>query len=219
MKNVSVALTSCGRTDLLYKTLESFYKHNTYKIEQFLISEDKNENSNEIKKMIENNFPQVKLFLMENRIGQLKAIDFLYSKINTNYIFHCEDDWLFKKSGFIEKSIDILESDDKILQVHIRSPTDLNGQPVTAPYNTANNIPVRKLHYNFMNIWHGFSFNPGLRHKSTMSLIEKFSNFKYEYEFSIFYKNLGFYAVVIDDPSGFVEHIGWNRHVVDPYGV
>lgn len=219
MNSVSVALTSCGRVDLLYKTLDSFFKYNTYKIDNFFITEDKNNNSDQVKNMIEKYFPQVTLIVTESRIGQLKAVDLLYSKINTDYIFHCEDDWLFKKEGFIEKSINILESDDKILQVHIRAPTDLNGQPTTEPYFINQNIAVRKLHYNFMDIWHGFSFNPGLRKKSVVSLIEKFSNFKYEYEFSIFYKNLGFYAVVIDQPSGFVEHIGWNRHIVDPYGV
>lgn len=218
MKNVTVTLTSCGRPDLLYKTLDSFFKFNSYKIDNFFITEDKNDNSTEIKKMIEKYFPEIKLIITENRIGQLKAVDLLYSKVNTDYIFHCEDDWNFKKTGFIESSLYALQNDPKILQVHLRAPSDLNGHPVSNSYSIGE-VQIRKLIYDYMGIWHGFSFNPGLRRKIEMDMIGKFSKFKYEHEFSAFFKNLGFYAIVLDEPDGYVEHIGWNRHVIDPYGV
>ena len=38
-------------------------------------------------------------------IVSIKSIDSVYSTIDTEYIFHCEDDWEFYDSSFIEKSL------------------------------------------------------------------------------------------------------------------
>lgn len=40
MDKVTVCLTSCGRPDLLERTLKSFFEFNTYPIADFLIYED-----------------------------------------------------------------------------------------------------------------------------------------------------------------------------------
>ena len=40
MKEVTVVLTSCGRLDLLTRTIESFNKFNTYPITKFLLIDD-----------------------------------------------------------------------------------------------------------------------------------------------------------------------------------
>ena len=53
--------------------------------------------------------------------GLLKSVDNLYSLVETPYIFHCEDDWLFKSNpNFIKESLDILEDNSNINQVWIR---------------------------------------------------------------------------------------------------
>ena len=39
-KKITFTLTSCGRPDLLERTLDSFFEYNTYQIEKFIISED-----------------------------------------------------------------------------------------------------------------------------------------------------------------------------------
>ena len=41
MDKVTVVITSCGRLDLLDKTLSSFMEFNTYPIEKFIIIDDK----------------------------------------------------------------------------------------------------------------------------------------------------------------------------------
>ena len=46
----------------------------------------------------------------EKQHGQAWALDYLYRKVETPYLFHCEDDWEFTKSGYIERSLDILNS-------------------------------------------------------------------------------------------------------------
>ena len=43
MKDVSLVITSCGRFDLLEKTLDSFFRYNTYPIKKVIITEDSTE--------------------------------------------------------------------------------------------------------------------------------------------------------------------------------
>ena len=38
------------------------------------------------------------------RVGQIAAIDYAYYHVQTDYIFHLEDDWQFYAPVFIEKS-------------------------------------------------------------------------------------------------------------------
>ena len=38
MKDVSLVVTSCGRFDLLERTLDSFFKYNTYPIKEVIIT-------------------------------------------------------------------------------------------------------------------------------------------------------------------------------------
>jgi hypothetical protein len=39
----------------------------------------------------------------------MKSIDRAYADVTTPFIFHCEDDWRFFRSGFIEESLLLLE--------------------------------------------------------------------------------------------------------------
>jgi len=43
MNDVSLVITSCGRFDLLERTLDSFFKYNTYPIKEVIITEDSTE--------------------------------------------------------------------------------------------------------------------------------------------------------------------------------
>ena len=113
MEKVTLVITSCGRFDLLKRTLDSFFEKNTYPIEEIIITEDSTEG-----KKLENLLSQYEefknkekfhLIINETREGQLKSIDKAYAKVNTEYIFHCEDDWVFLKEGFIEKSMKLLK--------------------------------------------------------------------------------------------------------------
>ena len=51
MKEVSLVITSCGRFDLLKKTLDSFFEKNTYPIKKIIIIEDSTEGE-KLKKLI-----------------------------------------------------------------------------------------------------------------------------------------------------------------------
>ena len=46
----------------------------------------------------------------EKKLGQARSIDLAYSMVETEYIFHCEEDWEFYVGEFIEQSISILKT-------------------------------------------------------------------------------------------------------------
>ena len=52
----------------------------------------------------------------------LASIDRAYSKVKTEWVFHCEDDWEFFSGGFIEQSFTLLEEFDKFSLIELRSP-------------------------------------------------------------------------------------------------
>lgn len=178
IKDVTFALTSCGRMDELEKTVDSFIKFNEYPIKEWLIIEDSGDPEQHaiLKKLNAEKWnSRFMLFLNRENIGQNASIDKMYKNVNTEYIFHCEEDWEFYKSGFIEDSLKVLETQPKVLQVWIRPKSDrilnnIEKRIFTLPggIGVRRVIPVSfkikgdQIVKNYM----GFSWNPGLRRKS-----------------------------------------------------
>jgi hypothetical protein len=221
--NITLAITSCGRMDLLERTLKSFYKFNTYPISKTIIVDDSGGkfDSDRIAPLIPGDFQ----FLVNDfNIGQTRSIDRLYSQINTTYIFHCEDDWEFFAPGFIEDSLEILHSNPDIFTVWIRAHYDTNGHPLTKALPIKVGLHNRFLVKDYMNIWSGFTLNPGLRRLSDYLKLAPFSELEIviplknktvasEGDLSIHYARLGFRAVISNKVEGYVRHIGYASHI------
>ncbi len=209
MKEVSLVITSCGRFDLLERTLDSFFKYNTHPISKVIITEDSTE-GNKLKKLISKYKNQnFCLIINETRLGQLKSIDKAYKEVETEYVFHCEDDWEFLKEGFIEKSIEVIEDNPKIAIVGLRPKEDCREIPlIDEPY-------FSKSGEEFFEIKdHVFTYNPGLRRKDVCDLFgshEKLLGTLWEDELCKFYKNKGYRMISFSER--YVEHIGNKRHV------
>jgi len=111
---ITVVITSCGRQDLLERTLDSFLKYNTYPICEFVVMEDGDAEKN---RPLEAKYRRhnIRWLSTGKRIGQIAAIDAAYRHIATEYIFHCEDDWQFTSAGFVEKSLAVLSSNPGVL--------------------------------------------------------------------------------------------------------
>ena len=211
MEDVTAVITSCGRFDLLEETLDSFFEFNTYPIKKIIITEDSTEGK-KLEKLIskyKDKKQNFQLIVNETRLGQLKSIDKAYREIDTEYIFHCEDDWKFFKKGFIEKSIKLLEEDEKILIVGLRSKKDF---PENFFFDKDYVSKSGEYYYNVKG--EIFTYNPALRRKKDMDLFglhEKLENQRYEEVLSNFYKERGYKTVFFKEPA--VEHIGNKRHV------
>jgi len=218
-KEVTVCLTSCGRPDLLNKTLSSFYSYNTYPIKTTIVIDDygfKDSHSDLYFRFLQDKFQSKNIHWIFNgsRLGQIKSIDKAYSLIDTEYIFHCEDDWLFLRPGFIEVSLVHLEKHENCIQLWLRGTDDTNGHPVQFENGEA------RLSSNYLGRWHGFSFNPSLKRSSDYHKIGSYSKhtkfdsqqaWKSESDIGKLYHSLGYYAAIVSE--AYVKHLGAHRHI------
>ena len=212
MSDISVVFTSCGRFDLLRKTLNSFIKYNTHPIEKYLVV-DNSTNPDTITNLqdIFKDLPNTTFIINETNIGQVASIDKAYSLVETKYIFHCEDDWEFYDYGFIEESKEILGSNDFIVNINIRKRNDGpkgSFHPIEGPFTTES----KKIYYlyqlSYLGVWHGFSWNPGLRRLKDYNKIKPYKQYVNEQGVNEKMKSYGFRAACLSKQYCF--HIGEN---------
>jgi Glycosyl transferase family 2/SEC-C motif len=221
--DITVVITSCNRHDLLARTLESFRAHETEKrVARILVAEDGDADPGPVCARF-----GAEHFRSGERVGQIKLIDQAYARITTPYIFHLEDDWEFYRSGFMERSRQLLDADPKTLMVWLRAWNDTNGWPLSfrAPDGSWGQMA-----FGYQGVWYGFAFNPGLRRLSDYRLLGNYAGqtltlgvqprvpsaaLPYEAQAGHFYRQLGYRALILNE-TGFVRHIGEARHVTHP---
>jgi len=231
---VTFLITSCGRLDLLERTIDSFLKFNQCPIERYIITEDSADPKiyKQCKELNKKYGGMLEFIFNKNKLGQSRTIDQAYSQITTPYVFHCEDDWEFYAGGFIEKSMALLESRPEILQAWIRPKADgiLNAINSEVFY-TENGIPFRSVvptsFYTGQVLengeketvinYAGFSYNPGLKRMKDYFKLGSggYSQFGKEHWVDKYYRDLGyrFVSMTMNDQDGYVKHIGWDRRV------
>jgi len=217
MERMTFVLTSCGRPDLLKQTLDSFFQHNNYPIEKYIIIEDSTDER--MQQWVLDNYGSVfEVIINRPKLGQIRSVDKAYSRVQTPYIFHCEDDWRFFRGNFIGESLSVLRKDPRTLQVWLRDLWDTNGHPPERTIlRTEDGVLHRRVTLNYQG-WHGFSFNPGLRRKSDYDLVGSYEAIGHQYpgidhEMAIGqkYRDLGYYATILEEAA--VEHTGWDKRV------
>ena len=219
--DVTVVLTSCNRFDLLEKTLTSFFEHNTYPIRQFILVEDSGKD--EVRDAIPPKYrDRINLIINQPQLGQVASIDKAYRLVETDYIFHCEDDWLFYRPEFIEDSKAILKAEPQALMVKLRSyHHDLIYYGARALVLSDRKITENVAHYRVnTTLPHSqyFSFNPGLRRRAQYPdggyaglVADGQSPADMEMIASEHYAAQGFFAVLLENDA--VKHIGFGRHL------
>ncbi len=212
--DVSIMITSCGRFELLKRTLESLDKFNTYPIRKVYITEDSGQQG------VFNCLPEswrehTQVYVNEPKLGQLASIDLAYGDIETEWVFHCEDDWEFYRPGFIEDSIVLLTEDQQALQVWLRSAA--HDLAIHSPYvylsdrRNIKNIFFYKINSEKAD-WQGFSFNPGLRRMADYKKHAPYTQFSGEKDLSRLYAAENRYALILENDA--VLHTGFGEHVV-----
>ena len=218
MEEVCLFITSCGRTELLRRTLESFVKFNTYPIKLAIICEDSGKKG--ISDFARDILPyDTVLCYNETRIGQMKTIEKYTPLITTQYVFHLEDDYEFFASGFIELSFKILESDSNISQVL------LEDEQYRFPTIDINNLLCLKCMTSdgsIINENNGdgalscYSWRPSLKHIKIHKLRMPYELWDDEYTIQLHLNKMGKYSVISRlHPNGFCKHIGKDAHVQD----
>jgi len=227
--NVTVTVTSCGRLDLLQKTLSSFSKHNTYPIERVLVIDDSGgkHNWHPIEEIIESITPNYEIIINPKNIGQYKSLDILYPKVNTKWTFHSEDDWLFKSSGFIEKSLELHKDYGSMLYtVELCRQRILSHPKRLEPkiYTTAQGTKYQRVYWRYK--LGGFNQGVGLRKTDTLMRLHPYAEIPlfrpagpnrepYVREATLglkYIRELGYRSVYALD-TDYIEHIGEGHHI------
>jgi len=188
---------------------------NSHPIKDFVITEDSGivQTIECIPEEFRKNFT---LIINKEPIGQIKSIDKAYSSIKTTYIFHCEDDWEFYRTCFIEDSKELLALNKSILQVWLRSYYyDIR---IHSSYHywgerlEHNGVIYHRVMSNKPD-WQGFSFNPGLRRLNDYHDIGKYGDYDHEKSLSKLYHDKGMWAATLEADA--VAHTGFGSHVPD----
>jgi hypothetical protein len=212
---VTFVLTSCGRFDLLEQTLSSFLTYNTAPIVRYIVVEDSANQG--VFSVVCKTKVKMEVLVNDPPVGQLAAIDRAYALVSTPYIFHCQDDWLFFRSGFIEQSLALLESFPELTNIICRS----SGQnPVHDKLYKGTDllnhheIKFRRARLQNDPVWGGYSFNPGLRRLSDYRRLGLFAPMRHEAFISRFFRQLGKSIAALDEPA--YQTIGRERSILNP---
>lgn len=153
--------------------MESFLKYNRYPIARYILVEDSGVEEAAMK--IRKQYPFFEVIFNNPRLGQTASLDRMYSQVETEYIFHCEDDWEFVEYDFMEKSLNIMTypGNEKIIQVWLRGEHNTNGHPVLrdVKYEAGNTEYYLLSTDYYLGCYGGFGFHPGLRRLSDYKLI------------------------------------------------
>jgi GT2 family glycosyltransferase len=216
IENITVTITSCGRIDLLKRTIASFLETNTYPIYEYIVINDDPPSKDLVDEVFANLDNcncncRIKIIHNTENIGLKRSLDVIFNMVTTEYFFHLEDDWFFEhKNSYIEDSLTILENSPDIHQVWVRHAHD-TPHPVIGVTLTCNGVEHCELHNDFNGVWNGYSWNPGLRRKS--DYIRMFPNgvaeFKSEMECAVHSRKFNYRVVQLKNTACY--HIGYNR--------
>jgi hypothetical protein len=214
MTGISFVLTSCGRFDLLEQTLNSFFRQNSCSIAQFILVEDSgNAGVIDLLRMYPVEF---EVIINSEKRGQIASIDSAYRRVTQPLIFHCEDDWQFIRSGFIEDSITIIEGIAEASMVNSVVPGVLEEMDAAfdiCPAREWNGIRYRLIQSDAHPLWFGYSLNPGLRRTADHRAAGSFAAIGHESDLSLYFRRRGMSIAVLENRA--CTHIGEDRHVVD----
>ena len=208
---ITAIFTSCGRFDLLEKTMASFFKYADIPIETTIVIDNSTlpQTEQAIKQIAISLGRPFDLIANEENIGQVLSIDTAYSFVDTEYIFHCEDDWEFFDEKFLSLSKGLLEERSDIVNVNLRVRFDGEKgsmHPVSDLMTTPNGIKHHEYLLDYLDAWHGFSWNPGLRRKKDYDLIKPYKQYGEESGVGKKYREIGFKAACLEKP--YCKHIG-----------
>lgn len=211
-RRYSVVITSCGRFDLLQHTIKSLKTNLDQPPDAWVIVEDSGDER--VRDAVAAVGIDAHIILNRPQLGQIKAIDKAYADVTTPYVFHCEDDWEFYRSGFIAESFAVLEACPDVSIVLLRPREEQNKLVRNAPTETVAGVQLFFQDPSLHPEYFSYAFNPGLRRMSDYRRVGPFTPIGYEPDVSYAFKKAGFRMVNLENAA--VRHIGDGRHINDP---
>lgn len=213
---ITLCLTAGGRPDLLEQTLASLLPLSGKYFSQTLFVNDFGDKKSN--KVILRHLPDAKIFFHRKQKGHHRSVDELYQAVESELIFHCEDDWVFDPVDFMPDALAVLNADPQISQVCLRRADcylsrgyDLNGPDFQSAQ--AGDVSYKKAVRPTRGGWGYFTFNPTLLRKELWREIGPFKNFYREYDINKRLCELGRPTAYLS--PGTCRTIGQHRHMVD----
>lgn len=163
---------------------------------------------NETNQVFKELCPNGELISLGYNIGHHQAVDLMYYKVTTEYIFHSEDDWVFGDLPNFEKLF-LLLNDKNITSVCFREISDFplcDDEQNLIQYKTINGMDIANLTA-LHEQWHGYTFNPHLIKKSVYDELAPFASYKKERHISRIFRKQNRYVAYLK--NGCCHHIGF----------
>ena len=214
----TLVLTSCNRPAFLQETLQSILTSDLTGIARIIVIEDSV--SPHIKPLIDEQLggaPVPYSFLQNDKNrGQIYSVDRAYAQVDTPYVYHCEDDWVFPQGLRLAESRMVLDDDPDITAILGRNLKKYPRKRIMRRGNKpvifhAGSAAYVKFDLTFSDDWGGFSFNPGLRRMADYHALGGYGHIGPEVEISKHYRRLGKHTAFL--LGGEVTHIG-TKHTV-----
>jgi len=162
---ITVVITSYNRWNFLQQTLDSFMTINNDLVERYVVVED-SMNKDMAHNIINKYGDKVDLIFNAQRIGQAPSLDKAYRTVWTQYIMHCEDDYLWEGNpNVLRESKEILEERPDLHQVSCRHWNDYADNGGYYQFEDETLHTSSGITYKLFRLigWCGFTWNAGLR--------------------------------------------------------
>ena len=207
---VTVCISSCGRLDLLAETLRSFRAFNTGGI--YILSEDSTDAV--VIAEAERLYPEMTILSGPDRLGLMGSIDRLYSSVQTPYIFHLEDDWVFEGPVNWQAAIALLSNNDKIANVSVRAFEEIKPKfRARSDAQSFSGAAFQIMRSNAHPEYFGWSSNPGLIATALYHHYKPFKRLLHDQMSGAIKKDGRAVAYLL---PGVARHIGRGRNLHDP---
>ncbi|MCP6726790.1 MAG: glycosyltransferase family 2 protein [Patescibacteria group bacterium] len=200
---VTIIITSAGRKEYLQKTIESLRKYFQYddkKTKWFII--DDYPESQETRSYIENlkGF-DLKLLNTKNR-GLGYSLNRIYSEVESEFVFHCEDDWEFLRPIPIMKMMTLLRQDSTLGQI----------LAYREPINQREYVGAKEKDKGYAEYNRIFAFNPYLTKMELFLRFYPFALYFTAYEYALKVRKGGYKSGIIGyHEAPYVRHLGAHR--------
>jgi hypothetical protein len=150
---VTVVIMSAGRKEYLQQTIESLRKNLVYdsaKLRWYMI--DDYPQSVETREYIQNSEGFDLKILNTRNMGLGYSLNRIYAEVQSEFVFHCEDDWLFLQPVPLASSVDLLRRHPYLRQLLL----------YREPIHSKEYMGAIDTEYGFAKFDRKFSFNPHL---------------------------------------------------------
>lgn len=218
MEPYTIALTSCGRFDLLERTLRSLLPRLDGPVAKIIVAEDSGDRGiYDVVQRFSGTGLAFEVLVNDPPLGQIQSIDRLYSRIETEWMFHCEDDWEFFADGFIGKSFALLKEFDRFSMIALRDYSELRPHYYHSEEIASCGVRYREINVAVAGNHAGLHLNPGLRRMRDYRLVGPYAAIGIKAvggKVAKLHRHLGFRVAGLAEPA--VRHIGGDRHVPNP---